>query len=217
MVLLRGTMIKLDVRQPSLAYNPDPALDLGCSSHLLVLVSPDIDYSAATQRVWEIARSTGMSVKLLGLCKEATEQPTLHRKLVTMASLLQDGSISAESKIGTGKDWIKLVKSHYEAGDVIVCFADQQTGTLRRSLCQVLESNLKATVYILSLPRPEQPRSNILPQVIAWLGAIGIIIGFGILQANLMLLPEGWMQTVLLILSVIPEFWSIYAWHAWFA
>lgn len=209
-------MIKLDLRPTPVTYKSNPDLNPGCPGRLLIPVSTDIDYSTATQRIWEIAHSTRMGVQLLGLCKDATEQPTLHRRLVTMASLLQDGKISVESRLDVGTDWMNMIKPYYEAGDVIVCFAGQRTGTLRRPLSQVLESSLKATVYILSAPLPEQPASNILLQVIAWLGSMGVIIGFGILQANIMRLPEGWLQTVLLILSVIPEFWLIYTWHARF-
>jgi hypothetical protein len=133
-----------------------------------------------------------------------------------MASLLQDGKISVESKMGVGTDWTNMIKPHYETRDAIVCFAGQRTGTLRRPLNEVLESNLKATVYILSAPIPEQPALSIVLQVIAWLGSLSIIIGFGILQASIVRLPEGWLQTILLILSVIPEFWLIYTWHARF-
>ena len=133
-----------------------------------------------------------------------------------MASLLQDGKISVKSQMGVGTDWTSMIKFHYETRDTIVCFAGQRTGTLRRPLSEVLESNLKATVYILSAPAPEQPALSILLQVMAWLGSIGIIIGFGILQASIVRLPQGWLQTILLILSVIPEFWLIYSWHARF-
>ena len=207
-------MIKLDLRPTPVTYKPNSDLNLGCPGRLLVLVPTDIDYSAATQRIWRIANSTGMDVRLLGLCKEATEQPALHRKLVTMASLLQDGKISVESRVGVGTDWMNMIKPYYEAGDIIVCFAGQRTGSLRRPLSQVLESNLKATVYILSAPTLEQPASNILLRVITWLGSMGMIIGFGILQGNIVRLPAGWLQTILLILSIIPEFWLIYTWHA---
>jgi hypothetical protein len=45
---------------------------------------------------------------------------------------------------------------------------------------------------------------------------MAIIIGFGVLQARVVQLPEGWLQSVLLILSIIPEFWLIWVWNSLF-
>jgi hypothetical protein len=212
---MRGDMIKLGLPSTPLAYNPKPSMDLGCPSRLLVLVPASADYSAATRRSWELAQATAMHVQLLGLCEDAAEEPCLRRGLVTMASLLQDSGISVETKVDIGTDWVDIVKTHYETGDMIVCFAEQRTGLLRRPLSQVLESNLKATVYIVSSLVPQRSTSNSLSQLRTWLGFIGIIIGFGILQANIVQLPEGWLQNILLILSTIPEFWLIWVWGGW--
>jgi len=79
-----------------------------------------------------------------------------------------------------------------------------------------LESNFKATMYILSSFTPQKPKSNMLSQVSAWLGFIGIIAGFGILQTNVVGLPEGPFQNGLLLLSIVPEFWLIWVWGGWF-
>lgn len=208
-------MIKLDLPSTPLAYTPKPNMDLGCPSRLLVLVPPTADYSAATRRIWELAQATSMHVQLLGLCRDANEEPELRRGLVTMASLLQDDRIYVEAKVEVGTNWVDAVKTHYKTGDMIVCFAEQHTGLLRRPLSQVLESNLKATVYIISSLVPQRSTSNSLSQLRTWLGFIGIIVGFGILQANIVQLPEGWLQNILLILSTIPEFWLIWVWGNW--
>jgi hypothetical protein len=191
-------------------------MDLGSGHRLIVLVPANINSSAATRRIWKLAHATGMHVQLLGLCKDTTEEPGCRRELITMASLLQDGQLSVETKVDIGTNWMDIVKSNYEAGDMIVCFAEQSTGLLRRPLSQVLESDFKATVYILSGLTQQKPKSNRPSQISTWLGFIGIIIGFGILQAKIIQLPEGWLQNVLLILSLIPEFWLIYVWNSRF-
>jgi len=209
-------MLKPSLRPAPLTYNTNSDMDLGCPSRLLVLVPTDIDYSAATGRIWKLAKATGMHVQLLGLCKDAAEEPGLRRGLFIIASLLQDDRIFSEVKVDIGTNWINVVKTHYEAGDVIVCFAEQRTGLLRRPLRQVLESNFKATMYILSSFTPQKPKSNMLSQVSAWLGFIGIIAGFGILQTNVVGLPEGPFQNGLLLLSIVPEFWLIWVWGGWF-
>ena len=209
---MRGAMTKLDLPPTPLTYHPTPDLNLGYPSRLLVLVPPTAEYSAATRRIWELTQATAMRVQLLGLCRDADEEPGLRRGLVTMVSLLQDSGISVEAKVEPGTNWVDVVKAHYKTGDMIVCFEEQRTGLLRRPLSQVLESNLKATVYILSSLVPLKSTANVFSQLRAWLGFIGIIVGFGILQANIVQLPEGWLQNILLILSTIPEFWLIWVW-----
>jgi hypothetical protein len=209
-------MIKSGLLSIALTSNPNSDMDLGCPGRLLILVPTDIDYSAATRQIWKLAKATKMHVQLLGLCKHTAEELGLRRGLVTMASLLQDDRIITEVKVDIGTNWANVVKTHYETGDMIVCFSEQRTGPLRRPLRQVLESNFKATVYILSSLTPQKPTSNTLLQVCAWLGFIGIILGFGILQTNIVGLPEGPFQNGLLILSIIPEFWLIWVWGGWF-
>lgn len=189
---------------------------LGTAHRLLVLVPEDTNHGAAARRIWELVHATSLPVRLLGLCKSATEEPSLRRGLVTMASLLQDERIPVETSVNTGTDWMDIVKNHYQTGDMIVCFAEQRTGLLRRPLSQILESNLKAPVYILSSLTAQQTKRSTLAQVSAWLGFMTIIVGFGILQVNLVRLSEGWLQNFLLIASLIPEFWLICVWHGRF-
>lgn len=209
-------MIKLDLHSTPLTYATHLKADLKSAHHLIVLIPMDIDYNAATRRIWELSNATGMHVRLLGLCKNAEEEPRFRRGLVSMASLLQDGGICAEVKVDIGTNWPDAVTANYEAGDVIVCFAEQRTGLLHRPLSQILESNFKATVYILSGLAPQTSKTNRLLQISAWLGSIGIIIGFGVLQATVIQLPQGWLQSTLLVLSIVPEFWLIWFWNSLF-
>lgn len=183
---------------------------------LLVLLPSDIDHSAVTRQIWELAHTSGRQVQLLGLCEDRAEEPALRRGLVGMASLLEDGKICAEVKVDIGTNWMAIVKAHYKPGDAMVCFADQRTGLLQRPLSQILESSIAATVYILSSPTPQKANSNLLSQISTWLGFIVIIIGFGMLQANIIQLPKGWLQGVLLTLSLLPEFLLIWVWNARF-
>jgi hypothetical protein len=183
---------------------------------LIVLLPADLDYSAATRQIWELTNATGMHVQLLGLCEDRAQEPALRRTLVGMASLLQDSKICAEAKVEIGTNWMPVVKANYKADDAIVCFAEQRTGLLHRPLSQVLESNFNATVYIFSIPAQQNVKSSALSQISTWLGFIAIIIGFGILQANIVQLPKGWLQSVLLTLSILPEFLLIWLWNGRF-
>jgi hypothetical protein len=181
---------------------------------LIVLVPPASDYAAATQRVWELAISLGARVQLLGLCKDAEQELALRRQLVTMASLLQDGRVSTELKVESGTNWVQAVKRNYQAGAMIVCFAEQHTGPLHKPLSQILQSNLHAPLYILSGLHPQNlSQTNWFSQIIAWAGLLGIIAVFFLLQVRITSLPPDWAQTTLMILSVIGEIWLIWGWN----
>jgi hypothetical protein len=198
-------------------FQPVPlTTTLETDRRLVVLIPSDIDYSAVTRQIWELAHTSGMQVQLLGLCEDQAEQPALRRGLVGMASLLEHSEICAEAKVDIGTNWMAVVKANYKPGDAIVCFADQRTGLLQRPLSQVLESSFAATVYILSSPAPQEANSNLLSQISTWLGFIVIIIGFGVLQANIIQLPKGWLQITLLTLTILPEFWLIWVWNGRF-
>jgi hypothetical protein len=209
-------MIKFDTNPAALTYPKPSHKDLESAHRLIVLVPANMDFSAGTQRIWRLANTAGMQVQLLSLCKDASEESRRRRDLITMASLLQNGGICAEVKVSIGTNWLDVVKANCESGDMIVCFAEQSDGLLRRPLSQMLASNFNATVYILPNLTSQRSRSNRLSQMSAWLGLIGVIVGFGVLQAQIVQLQAGWLQNIMLILSLIPEFWLIWVWDGQF-
>lgn len=208
-------MNRFDLHPISLAHT-HLNMDLKSAHRLIVLVPDDADYSTATRRIWEIAHAADMLVLLLALCRDAAEEPGLRRRLVTMASLLQDGKISVEAKVETGSNWLDVLKANYEPGDAIAYFAEQRIGLLQKPFSPLRESNFKATLYILSSLNSQKPNTSRLSQVPAWIGCIGIIIGFGILQAEVVQLPEGWLQSTMLLISIVPEFLLIWVWNSLF-
>jgi len=184
---------------------------------LIVLVSTDSDYTGTTRRISELANACGAHVLFLGLCKGAADELSLRRELVTLAALLRDARVSAEAKVETGMNWVEAVKDNLQAGDMIVCFAEQRVGLLHRPLSQILESNLGAPVYILAGLYPQShSRPNWLAEGMAWIGSIGIIAGAFLLQVRIVSMPRDWAQTTLLILSMIAEAWFITAWNRLF-
>ena len=195
----------------SLSTGPVPA------GRLIVLVPFDSDYAAATRRIWELAVATCTRVLFLGLCQDMAEEPSLRRQLVTISALVGDGRVVAEAKVEIGTNWVNAVKRNYQAGDMIVCFAEQRAGILHRPLSQILESKLNMPVYILSgLYTQDSPQSNPFAQISAWMGSIGIIIGSSLLQIRIAATPQDWAQTTLLILSVVFEAWLIWVWNSIF-
>ena len=223
-------MNKLDVQHPSLTYPSDfsavqlaeeivsVSAELKPAGRLIVLIPPDADYALATKRIWKLALETGMPIQLIGLCQDWSQEPSIRRGLVTISALICDGRVCAEAKVEIGTSWVEVAKNNYQPGDMIVCFAEQHAGLFQRPLSQILQSNMKAPMYILSGLIPENPaRSNWLSQIMVWLGSIGIIAGSALLQIRITSLSENWAQTTLLILSVIGEAWLIWGWNSLFS
>jgi hypothetical protein len=187
------------------------------ASRLIVLVPSDLEYSSLTRRVWELAITTGKHVQLLGLCQDIAEEPSLRRQLVTMSALVGDTRVTVEAKVEIGTNWVDVVKTNYQAGDAIVCFAEQRAGLFHRPLSQILESTLVATIYILSgVYAQSTERSSWLSQLIVWMGSFGILAGFFWLQVRISQLPNDPAQTVLLIISAGVEIWLIWVWNSIF-
>ena len=210
-------MNKLDLHPTSLTYAAHPPANLESVRRFVVLVPKDMEYSAATRRIWELANASGVHyVQLLGLCKNAAEEPGLRRGLVAMTLLLQDGRIFVETNIDIGTSWVEAVKSYQQAGDMIVCCAEQRAGLLHRPLSQILQSDLDMPFYILTgLYSPNDLRSNWLSRAAAWMGSIAIIAGFFVLQTQITLLTDS-TQTILMLLSTAMEVWSIWFWNSFF-
>lgn len=207
-------MNKQNYKHQALTLSSASQPDLEPAHRLIVLVSSlEADLTAVTHRVWELASVTGAHIQFLGLCNDAAQEPGLRRSLVTMSAIANYGSVSAESEAIVGKDWVDAVKSRWQAGDMVVCLAEQRTGWRQRPLSQILQSDLDVPLYVLSGLTPEnEPRSNWPTRAAAWIGFIAIILGFFILQVEISQLPKNW-TIVLELLSTTVEFWLIWVWN----
>ncbi|MBI5824378.1 MAG: hypothetical protein HZB18_10150 [Chloroflexi bacterium] len=212
-------MNKLDVSPPALTMSSASFSNLQPARRLMVLVpASEVDSALTARKIWELANALESRVQLLGLSKDAAHEPGLRRQIVTLSAMVGGDTISIESKIEIGNDWLSVVKSEWREGDVIVCFAEQRTGLARRPLSQILESNLNATVYVLASlhQQEERPRSSWLFNAMAWAGSIGIILGFFWLQSKLIQFPKDWAYSALLYISLFAEAGSIWAWNSLF-
>ena len=210
-------MTAIDSIPPSLASSTT-SLSGPESAHRLVVLVPDLewDHIPAIHRIWELANSQQARVLLISLCKDPSQELSLRRALIILCAMVQDGRIPVDTHVEIGTNWVDVVKRNAQQDDMIVCFAEQRVGLLQKPLSQILESKLTLPIYIVSgVPIP-RPQSNWLEQVTAWLGFIGIIAGFGLLQVKTMQVSEGWFQNVLLMLVVAFEIWLIWVWDGRF-
>lgn len=212
-------MIKSDPAFPVLNLPVTPVSELKTPRRLIVLI-PDIeaDYSPIMQRIWELARTLESRVLFLGLCRDETEEPRMRRALVTMSALLQDSWVCTEARIELGTNWLRAIKSSWQTGDVIACFAGQEVGLPHRPLRQIIESNLKATVYVLDglyLSRP--PRSNWLLTALVWAGSLAIIAGFFWLQVEITQLRDELARDIVIGATLLLELGSLWGWNSMFS
>lgn len=211
-------MIKLESKQQLSTISSASQLDLEPARRLIVLIpSLEIDFTAVTSRVWELANTTGAHVQFLGLYSDATQEPRSRRELVTMSAMVRADKVSAEADVIFGEDWVDVVKTHFQPGDMVVCFAEQRVGSSHKPLSEVLQSDLDIPLYVLSgLYEQNDSRSNWLAQTVVWIGSILIIFGFFILQVRIDHLGKDWVHILLLLLSIPFEVGMIWAWNSLF-
>jgi hypothetical protein len=195
------------------AQTPEPA------DWLIVLVPhTEADLSTAMRRVWELANAGSSRVRIIGLYENAIQELTLRRQLAGMSAMLGSSGIYTETEILPGHDWVDAVRTHSQAGDLVVCFAEQRVGPLKRSLSATLQSNLNLPVYILSgTYLQEDMRSSWWKPIFAWIGFLGTLAGFFLLQVRIHHLISGWGRPVLVLISVCLELWVIWVWNELFS
>ncbi len=125
----RGDMTRHNSQPQTLPFST--ASESEQSAHRLVVLVPCIeaDLTPLALRVWEMAGAGGSHVRFLGLCSDAAREASLRRKLITMSAMLNDGGVSADTEIIAGSDWVKAVRSRWQAGDRLVCLAEQRGGS----------------------------------------------------------------------------------------
>lgn len=125
--------------------------DLQPDSRLIVLVpESEVDLAIAARKIWAIAKSLEGGIQFIGLCKDAAKESTLRRQLVTLSAMVGNEHVPVKSKVEFGESWLNAVKSEWRRGDVIACFAEPPSHRVQKSLNQILESSLNATVYVLA-------------------------------------------------------------------
>jgi hypothetical protein len=206
-------------QQSSLALPTASSMDRGPERRLIVLVPEfEVDPVLSARRIRELAGAVDGHVQLLGLSSDAAHEPGLRRQLIALSAMVADAQISVESKVEVGSNWLHAVRSEWHQGDVIACFAEQRLGFPGRPLCQILESNLNATVYVLTgvHHQEKRPRAARISEALAWAGSIGIILGFFWLQLKLTQFPEDWAYVSLLYVSIFAEAGMIWFWNSLF-
>src|SRR5215216_1615877 len=207
-------MIKLNLKHQPLTVSYAPQSDPRPAHRLMVPIpNPEADLNAVAHRVWELASATGADVKFLGLCNDATQEPSLRRMLVTITAMVNDDNVYAESEVIYGRDWVGAIKSRVQPGDTVVCWYEKETGLLQKTIGPILQRDLNVPIYLLSgVQQKEVSHSNWLTQLTAWIGFLAILIGFFFLQVKIEHLAQAG-TTILQLFALAVEFSLIWFWN----
>lgn len=211
-------MSRLDTSPPPLTFSPASFAELQPARRLIVLFpASEPDTPDLAHRIWEIARSLQANVLLLSLTNDFDEEFQLRRNLITMAAIIKDPSVSTEIMIEHGSDWVGQVKKVWRAGDTVACYEGQKVGLMHKSLDQILRSNLKAPIYLLSGYQPAaNPNSTFISRASSWLGSSAIIGGFLWAEIKIIQLPQDWAHTLLIFICIFVEITLILLWNSLF-
>ena len=182
---------------------------------LVVLVpNVDIDEVKVAREIWETSTPAQLSVLYLGLCTDIVEEPHMRRMLAMLAALTRDARINVETRLEFGRNWIRSLKPISRAGDVVVCFAEQQTALWHKPLSEALEKT-GASVWTLSEFYPMKNNSSPGPYagILFWGLSIVILTGFFWLQVQTIRLTVEWAKDTLLYLSVPGEVGALWFLH----
>jgi hypothetical protein len=207
-------MNHLDASPTSLTLSP--ALPAG--RRLLVLIpGPEIDPVLTAHRVRDLAIASQARIRFIGLSPDPAGEPALRRQMVDLSAMVSDGQVCAETEVVPGKAWLEAIRSRWQAGDLVVCFAGQKVGPWNRPLSQVLQVNLDVPLFILSRIEPQsRSQSNRLARAAAWIGAFGIVLGFLLLQIRIGIPRNDWTYYSLFAVSIGAEVWALWYWNSLF-
>jgi hypothetical protein len=211
-------MNELDVSPTALKLSTASHSDPNPGRRLIVLFpASETNTPDLSNRIWEIAQSLGLNVLILSLSNDFAEESQLRRKLIGMAAIIKDPSVSTEIMIEHGNDWVKQVAKIWQKGDILACFSSYKIGFMRKPLDQILSSTLEAPIYILSDYQPTtNPNSKIISRVMPWLGSLVILIGFLWAEIKIVQLPQDWTHTTLIYVGMFVEAGLIYFWNSLF-
>jgi hypothetical protein len=188
---------------------------------LIVLIpDQDTDEAELTRRIWALASPRPLAVMYLSLTRDSLTEARARRRLATLAALTRDDRVAVQTQLEIGSQWMPAVKAVWRSGDLVVCHAEQKApsgfGDLwRKPLAQTLAAALQAPVYLFSgfYPKRPLPKASGAAQVLSWSIPLALLVGFFLLQVQIIQQVTGWLQTALLSASVALEFGLLGLWN----
>ena len=208
-----------------------PAMQAEMNGQRLVVMIREAEGEALlASRILGLAEPRGLDVLLVGIAPDPAAEATMRRKLVTIAAFLNEQSPRSgtsarqalparrvDIQIQHGRDWVGGIRALVRPGDTIACYSDETVGILERPLSDILASALNMPIYTFTgLQAQQHNRQSTLAQAASWVSSIASIGGFLALQARIVTVVQGTLQSVLLLVTVLAEVGIIWALNALF-
>jgi hypothetical protein len=173
---------------------------------LVIVPSLDIDLSYPVQKLWEQAKRTGAHIHFMGFYNDPAEEPGVRRGLAMLSAMVQEKKITTSIETLSGKNWQNALQQHATDMDLVMYFPEPRTGFTGRLFKQALPTDLNVPIYILSGTTQVEKSSGIPAQLIPWVGSFLVLTGSFFIQVRITQAFQGWFQTMLLVLTVLPEY-----------
>lgn len=191
------------------------------AQRLVVLVPAMLTSEAAlAQHLWTLAQPRGLPVLFVGRVERVQDEPGMRRRLALLAALTRDNDgVRADFQLAVGGDWLGLLGALWRPGDLVVCHTEQSAPLLAlgRTFGQAIANGLQTPVYALSgFCAPEGSEvARLGRHLLFWMGALAIVLLFFLVQINVQRLAQDWVQSLVLMLTVIVEFGVLAGWNSW--
>jgi hypothetical protein len=170
------------------------------------------------QRIATLAQAHHLTVLFLAVIEIANQEPAAYLRLANLSSLIVAFSIVSETRLVTGGNWIREVQEVLQAGDQIVCHAEQTI--IDQEMNQVPISSalsivLNAPVIVLSgLYSEKQPHQRTHLSELMWWGvALIIIIVWGGIMFFISQTTSGWVESGLMLSAFIIGMFMVWFWN----
>lgn len=170
------------------------------------------------QRIATLALPHHLTVLFLAVIEIAKQEPAAYLRLANLSSLMRTYSIVSETRLITGGNWIREVQEVLQAGDQIVCQAEQTI--IDQEMNQVLLSNalsiaLNAPVIVLTgLYTEKLSRKRSRLSALKWWGvALIIIIAWSGIMFIISRTTTGWVESGLMLSAFIIGMFMVWFWN----
>jgi hypothetical protein len=119
-----------------------------------------------------------------------------------------------EVQLEFGRNWIRILRGVLEAGDIVVCHAEQQTGIWGQPLELALaQLNIPTLTLKGFIPSMHKSPSKLMRESVFWLVSIAVLLVFFLFQIRILRISEEWASDTLLSLSILIEFGLFGIWN----
>ncbi len=182
---------------------------------LIVVVSAISEEAALAARILAQTRTASQPVLLLGIAATREAENDLRRSLATVQAFIAAQGHPVDLKSEAGKGWLERIRPEFHPTDQVACYEEEGASLWNEPLSDVLARALEAPICDFSaLHNSPAGGRPILMRAGAWLGSLGVIGGFLALQARVVISTQGWVQSLVLIVTFMVEMGLILLWNS---